>query len=268
VKPGDEVIELRDLLLPLLVVRFDARANLRLGEHHVVVAAVVGNDGLVVDIGRVRADSVEEMPVVRDHDEGAFVSDEKLPHPMNRLQVEMVRRLVEQQRLGMPEQGLRQQHAHLLSPLQLPHRSLVQLVSDVETLEQNRGVAFRCVAVLVSDDAFELAEPHAVLVGHGRLRVQLLAFLEGAPQAGVAHDDGIDDAESIEGKVILAEHTELRRCRDRSLLGRQFARQQLHERGFAGAVRPRQSVAAPGRKRGRHVVEEHFRPEPHRYVLN
>ncbi len=40
----DEFVQLRDLLFALRVFRFDARANLRLGEHHVVVAAGVHDD--------------------------------------------------------------------------------------------------------------------------------------------------------------------------------------------------------------------------------
>ena len=54
--------------------RLDAGADLRLGHHHVVVAAGVGDDGLVVDVGDVRADRVEEVAVVRDDDERAVVA--------------------------------------------------------------------------------------------------------------------------------------------------------------------------------------------------
>ena len=53
---------------------FDARADLRLGQHHVVVAAGVGDDGFVVDVGDVRADFVQEMAIVRDDDQAAFVA--------------------------------------------------------------------------------------------------------------------------------------------------------------------------------------------------
>ena len=101
----------------------------------------------------------------------------------------MVRRLVEQQRLRMAEQRLRQQDADFLAALQLRHRPIVQVVGDVEALQQNRRVALRRVAVLLADDALELAEAHAVLVGHDRrLRVELLALLERRPQPAVAHD--------------------------------------------------------------------------------
>ena len=104
----------------------------------------------------------------------------------------MVRRLVEQQRRGVAEQRLRQQHPHLLAALQFRHRPLVQLVGDVEALEQDRGVRLRLVAVFLADDALEFAEAHAVGVGHvGGLLVERLALLERAPEALVAHDDRV-----------------------------------------------------------------------------
>ncbi len=46
----DELIQLRDLLFALRVVRLDAGADLRLREHHVVVAAGIGDHRLVVDV--------------------------------------------------------------------------------------------------------------------------------------------------------------------------------------------------------------------------
>ncbi len=239
VEPGDEVVELRDLLLPLLVVRLHARPNLRLGDDHVVVAAGIRDDRLVVDVGDVGADGVEEVPVVRDDDQCPVIAHQKLAHPVNGFEVEMVGRLVEQERLGMSEERLRQQHAHLLAALQLAHRPLVKLVGDVEPLQQNRRIALRGVAVLVADDALELAEAHAVLVGHRGLRIKHFALLERLPQAAVAHDDRVDDAEAIEGEMILAQHAELGRSDHRALLRRQLAREQLHERGLAGAIRAR-----------------------------
>jgi len=46
-------------------------------QDHVVVAAVVEDDGLVVDVGGVGADVVKEVPVVRDGNDGAVVAVEK-----------------------------------------------------------------------------------------------------------------------------------------------------------------------------------------------
>src|SRR6267378_5058186 len=61
---GDELVQLVDFLLALSVLRFDLRANLCLRNHHVVISAGVSNDGLVIDVGDVGANAVEEMTVV------------------------------------------------------------------------------------------------------------------------------------------------------------------------------------------------------------
>ncbi len=65
------------------------------------------------------------MTVVGDDDERAGVAEEELAQPVDRIEVEMVGGLVEQQRLRAAEERLRQQHPHLLSALQLDHRALV-----------------------------------------------------------------------------------------------------------------------------------------------
>ena len=179
---GDEVVELGDLLFALLVLALDAGADAGLLQHHVVVAAVVGDDGLVVDVGDVGADVVEEVPVVRDGDDGAVVAVEEVLEPVDGFEVEVVGGLVEQQRLGVAEERLGEQDADLLAALQLGHVALVELVGDVETLQQDGGVGFGFVAVLVADDAFELAEAGAVFVGHLGLGVDDFRALRGRPR--------------------------------------------------------------------------------------
>ena len=158
-------------------------ADLRLGDDHVVVAAGVGDDRLVVDVGDVRADRVQEVPVVRDDDQRAVVADEELAQPVDRVEVEVVGRLVEQQRLRAgrtaPARAAR-------APSGRPAaRAIVRSCSASgmsRPCEQDRGVALGRVAVLFADDAFELAEAHAVLVGHVGLGVEPLALLERRPQ--------------------------------------------------------------------------------------
>ena len=175
----------------------------------------------------------------------------------------MVGWLVEQQRLWMSEERLCQQHAHFLTALDLRHLPRVQVVRDIEPLQQNRGVAFRCVPVLLADDAFELAEAHAVGLGHLGLGVEELPFFERAPQTLVPHDDRVDHAELIEGELVLAEDAKLVGPRDRALLRGQLARQQLHERRLAGAVGACEAVAPAGGEGGRDVLEEHLRAVAH-----
>ena len=120
----------------------------------------------------------------------------------------------------------------------------MQLVRDVEALQQHRRVALRRVAVFFADDALELAEAHAVIVGQRRLGVEHFARLQRLPQPRVAHDHGVDDAELVERELILAEDAELVRPGDGAFLRQRLAGQQLHERRLAGAVGAGQAVAA------------------------
>ena len=123
---GDEVVELGDLLFALGVLRLERRADLGLGHHHVVVAAGVGDDGLVIDVGGVRGDAVEKVPVVGDGDQRAVVAVEEVLKPVDGVEIEVVGGLVEQQGFRLAEEGLGQQHADFLAALQFAHLALVQ----------------------------------------------------------------------------------------------------------------------------------------------
>src|SRR6185436_12004814 len=99
---------------------------------YVVVAAGIRDDRLVVDVGDVRADVVEEMPVVRNHDQRAFVPAEKVLEPVDRVEVQVVGRLVEQQRRRVAVERLGEQDPDLLAALQLAHGPLVKRIGNVE----------------------------------------------------------------------------------------------------------------------------------------
>ena len=260
---GDEVVELGDLLLALLVLALDAGADAGLLEDHVVVAAVVDDDGLVVDVGDVGADVVEEVAVVRDGDDGAVVADEEVLEPVDGLEVEGVGGLVEEQGFGVAEEGLGEQDADLLAALELGHLALVEFVGDVEALQQDGGVGLGFVAVLVADDAFELAEAGAVFVGHLGLVVDDFALFEGGPEGFVAHDDGVDDAVGVEGVLVLGEDADLLGADDGALLGVDLAGEDLHEGGLAGAVGAGEAVAAASGEGDGDILEEELRAIAH-----
>ena len=251
------------------VFRFDAGTNRSLGDDHVVVAAVVHNDGLIVDVGHVRADAVEKMAVVRNDDQHALVLAQIILEPVNGIEVEVVGGLVEQQHLRMPEERLGEQDANFLSALQFAHFAFVQRFFEAEAIEKDRGVGFGGVAVFVADDSFEFAHAHAVFVGElvVRFRVQGFAFLQGFPQTAIAHDHGVDHAMFVEGELILAQDAEFFRPRDVALGGFELAGEDLHERGFAGAVGAGDGVAAAGEKGGGDVLEQYSGAEPHRDVV-
>ncbi len=100
-----------------------------------------------------------------------------------------------------------------------------------------------------------------------RLGVQGFAFLQGFPQATIAHDHGIDHAMLVESKLILAQDAEFFRPRDVTLGRFELAGEDLHERGFAGSVGAGDGVAAAGEKGSGDVLEQYSGAEPHRDVV-
>ena len=66
-----------------------------------------------VDLDDASRDRVEEVAVVRDQDDRSRVLDEVLLEPVARVEVEVVRGLVQQQQLGPAQQQLGQRDAHL-----------------------------------------------------------------------------------------------------------------------------------------------------------
>src|SRR4029077_173456 len=138
---------------------------------------------------------------------------------------------------GIAEESLREEYANFLAALQLTYFALLQRAFYAETVEENAGVGFRGVAALFADDAFEFAEAHAVSVGEllVRLGVERVALLQGVPEDFVAHHDGVDYAEFVEGELILAKDAHLFGGGDGALSGLEFAGENFHEGGFAGA---------------------------------
>ena len=82
---------------------FERGADLGLGHDHVVVAAGVGDDRLVIDVGGVGGHAVEEVAVVGDGDERAVVVVEEILEPVDRFEIEVVGGLVEHQGFGLAE---------------------------------------------------------------------------------------------------------------------------------------------------------------------
>jgi len=125
----------------------------------------------------------KKMPVVRDHNQHAFILAKISLQPVYGIKVQVVCRFIEQQRRRIAEERLRQQHAHLLPALQFAHLAFVQLVFHAKAVEQHRGIRLRGIAALFTDNAFEFPEAHSVSIGQlfVRLGVQRVALHKGFP---------------------------------------------------------------------------------------
>ena len=145
-----ELLEARDAALRPGAAGFDALANphLFLGQQLVGLGADdsflrelffllqlvlgevarVGAQLAAVELDDARCDTVKEGAVVRDRHHAALEVDEEVLEPLDRVQVQVVGRLVEQQHVGAAHQGLAQRDAFLRPAGQgADHHVLVQV---------------------------------------------------------------------------------------------------------------------------------------------
>ena len=161
----DELLQVLHLLLPplplvLLLLREDAVDAVP----EVVVARVHAHLA-EVDVAGVRADRVQEVPVVGDHDDDVGELDEELLQPGDGGEVEAVGRLVEEQDVGVAEEGLREEDADLHPLVDLPHELLVQGLRRAQAGEERRRLGVGLPPAQLGELRFQLARAHAVGLG-------------------------------------------------------------------------------------------------------
>ena len=85
-----------------------------------------------------RADSIEEVPVVADddHKAGILVIQNEILEPVDGLNVKVIRRLVEHDNIGLSEQCLCKQHLDLQARVGVGHQIIVEFHRDAEALQQ------------------------------------------------------------------------------------------------------------------------------------
>ncbi len=88
-----------------------------------------------IDIHDVRRDLIQKVAVVRNDDDRVFKISQKVFQPHDRVYVQVVGRLVEQQHVGIAEERLRQQHPHLITAVEVTHQGLVHILGNRQTAQ-------------------------------------------------------------------------------------------------------------------------------------
>ena len=197
-----------------------------------VVVVVAGPAGQLaaVDLEDARGQRAQEAAVVGDEHDAAAERLEEAFQPGDRLDVEMVGGLVQQQDVGIADQRLRQQHAPLHAAGQCGE---VGLVRQFEPLEHLLHAAVQVPAVLGFDLRLRFAHRVHVAVVHG-----MVVAREQLAQVAQAFGD------HIEHRALRVLRHLLRHARDDhavlhadlAVVGLEFAGHQPHQRGLAHAV--------------------------------
>ena len=247
----DERLDPLDLgLLPFVGLARELEPRLPLLEVPAVGHRVVGH-AAVQDLGDVVDRNVEEVAVVRHHDDRARVGGEELLEPVARLEVEVIGGLVERQDVGAAEEQLRERDAHLPSARELGAVAVEVVRPEAEAAEDGLRLRLRVVPAVV-----------VPLLAHRRV-----AFHD----ARVLPARGIDGGERLfDGSAPCFERMQLgerrervgadrhpadehvlrqvpdggtARQRDGARVGLEIARDDAEERRLAGAVRAREPDA-------------------------
>ena len=104
----------------------------------IAVVAAIGIDGLIVEFQNHRAYPIKEESVVRHHQQSLITTIQIPLQPLNHLQIQMVRRLIENQQVRISNQNISQGYTLLLSTAQLSHRLLQ--VTDLQLGENLFGL--------------------------------------------------------------------------------------------------------------------------------
>ena len=206
------------------------------------------------------ADCVEEVSVMADDDDGVVEVGKEVFEPVHRLQIEVVRRLVQKQDVGIAEQRLGKQDADLEIVLDLLHLPVMQVGGDAKTVQHLRRLALGLPASHLGELRLEFGGPETVLLAEVLLGVYLIPLLHHGIQLVVTHDDGLEYSILVECEVVLSEdrHSLARSDDHLSAVGLDLAGEYLHECGLSCSVGTDDAIAVARRELDVHVLEQYL----------
>ena len=216
------------LLEALLRLRQADRAHLLEGG---VVAGVADQLGLV-EVDRDLGDGVEELAVVADDDHRAGVALQPGLEPDERVEVEVVGRLVEQHQVGRAHQRARELQAHAPAAREARHRHVELADLEAEAEQHRLGARPRVEAAGFHDRLVRVRHRVAVVARLGARQLGL-----GLGQRGVAGEHEVGRAFLGLGHVLRDfGDAPARRHRAVAGVGVQAAGEEREQRRLAGAV--------------------------------
>ena len=233
-----------------------------------VIVAGVGRDLPAVDLGDLRHDAVHELAVVRRHQQRAVERLQEALEPDDRLDVQMVRRLVHQQDVRAPEQHARHCDAHLPAARERADVAVDPFVVEAEPVEHLAGLRLERVAAQMVVLLLHLAEAREDAIEIGGLRrigqvvLQPLELVVQIADAAAAENRFVEDRAARHLFDVLPEISDRRALRHRhvAFVGRLLADDHPEQRRLPGAVRADEADLLPGIQLEGGVDEEHLAP--------
>ena len=214
-----------------------------------VVRALVEHELPPVEVQDRPHRPVQEIPVVADDEHRMRIARQKRLQPDRAFQVEIVRRLVEQQHVRPREQHRRQRHPHPPAAGELRAGPPLRRRIEPEPVQDRRRPRLRRMRVDVGQPGMDLGDPVRVLRTF-RLRHQRRAL-------HVRLQHRVDQARPRRRRLLRhAADPRPPRHLDLAAVERRLAADQPEERRLAAAVPPDESHLVPRRDQRRGILEE------------
>ena len=222
----------------------------------------------IIDVGNLGADLVKEITVMGNNDDRIVKIDQELVEPVDRIEIKMVRRLVEKKNIGIPEQCLCKKDLNLERILDITHHHVMIFRINSEAVKQRCRIGFRFPAVHLRELALKLRGTDTVFIGKILFGIYRILFLHDLIQALVSEDNGIKNGIRVILEVILLEEGQtLSRSHDYlALTGFKLPRKYFEESRFSCAVGAYKSVAVAFRKLDINILEQCALSEAKGYI--
>lgn len=208
------------------------RQTLGTGTLKGAVTTTIERDFALIDMRDVIHHGIQEVPVVRDQQQGAGIVLEKIFEPQDGVEVQVVGRFIEQQQVGGAHQGLRQVQTHAPAAGKVGDRAIHLLVREAQTGKHFARARIGGVAVGAVQFGVQARLGRAVFVGLGFSQIVLHLA-----QTLVAIEHVIN-RDAIEGVDFLPHVGDPPVGREQTVPGirRQLTQQQGEQSGFTGAI--------------------------------
>ena len=154
------------------------------------------------------ADLVQKVPVVRNDYDRVFEIQQIVFQPTNGFDIQIVRRLVQNQNIRIAKERLRQQHLDLEFSIKLAHERPMQTLIDFECVQKGSSFALCLPPVQLSKFILELSGQYAVFLGEIRLRIENVLLFGNFHEPFMTEHDRMKHSLVVEGILVLIEHRE------------------------------------------------------------
>ncbi len=196
------------------------------------IIAGVRHQFVLFEVHHMRGDTIHEIPVVGNEQQGARVTGQPILQPQTGIQIQVVGGLVQQQQIRRPHQRLGQVQADAPATGKGRNRTIRVAVGEAEPPQQRLRPARRRPGLAYIQLTVDARHP-GVIARRFRLSQRLLQ----APKVRIAIEDIIPGA-PVRGRHLLGHvgNPAAARQRHLPLLRRQLPQNQLEQTGLPGAI--------------------------------